>query len=182
MTEVSETWFALIRAIGPATHKKMSMADLRAACTSVGLESVRTLLATGNVLFKSGKKESEIKVLLDGVMKTHELDNDVFLRRPRELKSVLARNPFPAQAKQRPNHLLVLFMENDIAEATAEILADWPGPESIHISGREVYIDYIDGIARSKLTPAVIERRFDQPGTARNWNTVGKLIDAADGL
>jgi uncharacterized protein (DUF1697 family) len=34
----------------------------------------------------------------------------------------------------------------------------------------------------SKLTPAVLERALKVPGTARNWNTVTKLLEMAENL
>ena len=45
----------------------------------------------------------------------------------------------------------------------------------MQVHGREVFIDYLDSVGRSKLTPARLERLLGQPGTARNWNTLAKL-------
>jgi len=44
--------------------------------------------------------------------------------------------------------------------------------------GRQAYIIYTDGIGRSRLTPAIIDAKLGQRGTARNWNTVLKLAAA----
>ncbi len=53
------------------------------------------------------------------------------------------------------------------------------GPERLRGSGREIYIDYREGVARSKLSPAFLERVLQQSGTARNWNTLAKLCEAS---
>jgi uncharacterized protein (DUF1697 family) len=53
------------------------------------------------------------------------------------------------------------------------------GPERVAAEGRHLYIHYADGIGRSKLTTARIEKALGTRGTARNWNTVLKLRDAA---
>ena len=50
--------------------------------------------------------------------------------------------------------------------------------ELLEIRGPEIYLYYPDGVGRSKLTGAVIENKLDTPGTARNWNTLIKLIEA----
>ena len=50
-----------------------------------------------------------------------------------------------------------------------------PGRERIEAHGRDLYIVYPDGIGRSKLTLALIERKLATRGTGRNWNTVLKL-------
>jgi uncharacterized protein (DUF1697 family) len=175
----AESWVGLIRAIGPRTHRRMSMEDLRSACIGAGMREVRTLLATGNLLATSEAGEQELKARLGAILAGFGLDNAVFLRRPRELEAVLAGNPFRDAAEARPDHLLVLFLDRrPDPEATAR-LSRYAGPERTALRGREVFIDYAAGVGRSKLTAAVLERHIGQPGTARNWNTLGKLFAAS---
>ena len=57
-------------------------------------------------------------------------------------------------------------------------LLDHGSPEAVQVHRAEVCIDDRDGIGTSKLTPARLERLLAQPGTARNWNTIGKLVTA----
>ena len=47
----------------------------------------------------------------------------------------------------------------------------------IELRGPEVYLYYPDGVGRSKLTNAFLENRLDVAGTARNWNTLKKLVE-----
>lgn len=179
MANDPRTWIALIRAIGAATHKKMSMQQLREACADAGLTDVRTVLATGNLLFSSTDTAVMLKHRLTDVIRAHGLDNEVFLRQPPELEAVLRNNPFPDAAADRPNHLLVLFLEAEPGADELAALQAYDGPERIVSSGREVFLDYVDGVGRSKLTAALLERRLGQAGTARNWNTIQKLLDAS---
>ena len=68
-------------------------------------------------------------------------------------------------------------MTDTIDLATFKALQDWiKGREKIRGDGSHAYITYPDGAGNSKLTPAVIERHLGCAGTARNWNTVGKLV------
>lgn len=60
------------------------------------------------------------------------------------------------------------------------LLQTHTGPEKLYPQGRELYIFYTDGIGRSKLDNALIERRLKAAGTARNWNTVTKLLALAE--
>jgi len=55
------------------------------------------------------------------------------------------------------------------------------GPEIIRGEGRQLYIVYPVGIARSRLTNKLIEDKLRTRGTGRNWNTVLKLGDLAQG-
>ena len=52
------------------------------------------------------------------------------------------------------------------------------GPELVHVKGRESFIYFPDGMARPRLTPAMLDRHLGR-GTARNWNTVQKLAALA---
>lgn len=175
MANTSTTWIALIRAIGPATHKLMSMAQLRDACVKAGFEHVRTVLATGNIIFSSAKPRVQVKQVLDQVIAEHGLSNEVILRCPQDLKAVLEINPFPDAVAARPNHVLVLFMEDAPTTDARPALAQYNGPERVHLTGRDVFIDYVEGVGRSKLTANRLERSLGRSGTARNWNTIQKL-------
>ena len=84
--------------------------------------------------------------------------------------------PFPDEAKSDPGHLLVIFLKGSVTAKAVQALQEAvKGREVIRPGGRELYITYPDGIGRSKLTGALIERKLGARGTGRNWNTVMKL-------
>lgn len=166
-------WVALIRGIGGATHRKMPMADLRTTATDAGLHDVRTLLATGNLLFRSASAEDKLQGMLEKMIADFGLDLDVILRRAADLPAIRDANPFPEAAVDRPSKLLVAFLR-----APAGELPPPPGRERLASHGREVYVDYPDGIGTSKLAPGILDRKIGVTGTTRNWNTLLKLIDA----
>ena len=62
-------------------------------------------------------------------------------------------------------------------ELRARCSRSYKGPEMIEIRGPEVYLYYPNGVGRSKLTNAFLENRLDAAGTARNWNTLRKLVE-----
>jgi len=51
--------------------------------------------------------------------------------------------------------------------------------ERLHLDGPHLYIDYAAGIARSKLTPALLDRALGVAATGRNWNTCNSLLQLA---
>ncbi len=161
----------------------MSMAHLRDKLYEAGCGNVRTFLATGNVLFDVSESiaESTIRQKVRNVVEGFGLDNDVFMRTADDIGSVLIRNPFPDAAADRPNHLLVLFMDRFVDSLAQDKLASYKGPERWQISDREIFIDYRDGVGRSKLTAQRLERMIGQAGTARNINTCRKIVDACAG-
>lgn len=160
---------AFIRGINVGGNKLLPMAQLKAACESAGLTDVRTFLQSGNVIFNTTRKDPAALI-----EKALDMDVKVIVRTLDELQKVIARNPFKDEAADDPGHLIVVFLER---EPTAKL--EWPGPEVIKPSGRELFIYYPDGQGRSKLTNALIEKKLGMRGTARNWNTVTKLRDLA---
>lgn len=173
-------WIALIRAIGPKTHELMSMADLRTAVEAQGVREVRTLLATGNLLFASRKPKARLQRLLEGVLTGFGLElpeNAVFLLTPDDLRVAMAAVPFPDAVQDRPSRLLyVATATPPDAPARARIAAWDRGPERLRACGSGVFIDYAEGVGASQLTPKRLEKLLGQPGTGRNWNTLGKLL------
>jgi uncharacterized protein (DUF1697 family) len=78
--------------------------------------------------------------------------------------------------------LVVTFLASEpAADSRATVLALKPDPEEMHLLGRELYIYFPDGMGRSKLVP-LLAKALKNSGTARNWNTVLKLLDIAQGL
>ena len=128
-------WVALIRAIGPATHKKMPMQQLRERCEAAGLSDVRTYIASGNLLFRSGEDAAVIKQRIDDVIAGHGLENAVFLRQPHELAALLSSNPFPQATLDRPNHVLAVFLGRPAdEEGLAALDRSAPGLRALPLS------------------------------------------------
>ncbi len=155
------TFIALIRGINVGGNKKLSMADLKSVCESLGYTNVRTLLNSGNVLFdaKSAKAADIEKAL--------PIEARVILRTPAELKKAIDRNPL----KGEPNRVMIMFLDG-----AAKSDLDWDGPEEARVDGRHVYLYYPNGAGTSKLTNTFIERKLGVAGTTRNLNTVTKLL------
>jgi uncharacterized protein (DUF1697 family) len=170
---------ALLRAIGPATHARMSMKDLRDACEAAGLDRVATYIQTGNVIFETRKSTATVQAIVEGILRRFDLANPVVLRKPDDLAIVVAADPFPEAARLRPSQLCVCFMASPPSDDGLAKLARHAGPERFRLVGRDLCIDYPEGIAGSRLSPAVVERRLGTAGTARNWNTVRKLLAMA---
>ena len=178
MAAKSKTYIAWLRAIGPVTHRVMSMAALGAACRDAGFGAVRVWAQTGNVLLDSSDPPSRVEQRMDAIVAGFGLglSNRTFVRSLVELKAVVCANPFPEAALDRPSHLAVCFMEGvPPADAVAKLEAHL-GPKRIRVVKREVYVDYAAGIGTSRIAPGVIERRLHLAGTARNWNTIRKML------
>ena len=175
-------YIALLRGINVGGRKKVAMGDLRALLRGLDLADPRTLLQSGNLVFRDdGRDDAHLEELLQREAgRRLGLDTDFFVRNAREWGAIIAGNPFRAQASRDPGHLLVLLLKAapDAAKAAA-LRAAVSGPELVEIQGRCAYAVYPHGIGRSRLTNALVERKLGTRATGRNWNTVLRLAALA---
>lgn len=173
-----QTFIALIRGINVGGHKKVKMAELKTACEGLGLHEVRTLLQSGNVIFRTARAgRAKLAAEIEGVL---GVEARVILRSAEELRDAIAANPMKEEAQRGPSHFVVVFLSERPTEAAMKALRDaYAGPESMQLHGAEIYIHYGEGMGTSKLTNVLIERKLGVTGTARNWNTVTKLAAMA---
>jgi uncharacterized protein (DUF1697 family) len=177
-------FIALLRAVNVGGTGKLPMGKLKAACEAAGLSRVSTYIASGNVVFESNKSAAAVKVLIAGLLRDRFGlgKNHTLIRTPDDLAKVIARNPFADAAAARPNLLVIHFLDGIAPAGATDALAAFKGPERLHLDGRHLYVDYAEGIGRSKLTPALLDKALKVPATGRNWNTSNKLLDMARAL
>jgi uncharacterized protein (DUF1697 family) len=160
------------------------MADLRDLLARLGFTGARSLLQSGNLVFRSRARAStQLERLLEAeTEKRLAVQTDFFVRTADEWTEVIAHNPFVREAEHDPGHLVAYLLKDapdpkDVAALQAAIA----GPEIVRAKGRQAYIVYPNGIGRSRLTIALIEKKLGTRATGRNWNTVLKLGVAAEG-
>jgi uncharacterized protein (DUF1697 family) len=161
-----------------AGRNQVSMAGLRDLLTDLGMADPQTLLQSGNIVFGSEQRDAaELERVLEAEMARRlKLTTEFFVRSAKEWQKIVGGNPFPAEAERDPGHLLVLVLkESTTAKAVQELQSAVSGREVIRGAGRHVYIFYPDGVGRSRLTNALIEKKLGSRATGRNWNTVLKL-------
>ena len=178
----SATHIVLLRGINVGGHKKVAMADLRDFMGALGFQDVQSLLQTGNLVFRSeARTNADIERVLETEAKKRlDLDTDFFVRCSKEWDAVIAHNPFPDEAESDPSHLVVMFLKDAPgATAVSALQAAVMGPELVRADGKQLYVVYPAGIARSRLTLKLIEDKLGTRATGRNWNTVLKIAALA---
>ena len=165
---------ALLRAVNVGGTGKLSMSDLRQLCEDGGLRDVTTYIQSGNVVFRSTRAEAGVKKLLEAALaKKLGKPYGVLVRTAKELRALLEENPFPEAA---PNRVIVLFLDEKPAPASLKDVVA-PGGEELRAFGRHLFIHFPNGMGQSKL-----KLPFQKTGTARNLNTVRKLLALLDEL
>jgi uncharacterized protein (DUF1697 family) len=177
----------LLRAVNIGPSLRVTAADLRGAATDVGLGSARTLLNSGNLVATSGTSgvvgpDDAARLVQERL--TERLGRAVAAvgLSAERLEAIALANPFPAAARDDPAHLQVHVPFGAVDETgVARLDLANAGREMLATAAGVLYVHYADGIGRSKLSPAVIDRAVGVPTTARNWNTITKLRAACAG-
>lgn len=178
-------WIAFLRGINVGGNKPIKMADLRKVAEGLGLDGVQTVLQSGNLLFTADESDpAPLAARLEEAIEAEwGFHSEVIPRTAAELRDAIARNPFAGRDDVDPRRLLIMFLTGAPGgDAAADLAAlDTDGEEMV-LDGTELYLHYPDGIGRSKLTGARLERSLGTNGTARNLNTLTRVLDAADAL
>jgi uncharacterized protein (DUF1697 family) len=160
------------------------MAAFAKALEAAGCFSVRTVGASGNAIVQSPGTSSDAQLeqaIAAELARKARVETQVFVRDPREWRSVLEANPFRAEAADDPAHLVITVLRDSPArERWDELRRSVVGRERVAPGARCAYLVYPDGIGRSKLTALAIERALGTSGTSRNWNTARRLRELAE--
>jgi uncharacterized protein (DUF1697 family) len=167
-------YVALLRAVNVGGTGKLPMTELKSRCEAAGCKSVRTYIASGNVVFQSTKSEAQVKAALEKALAAYAgKPVGVMVRTATEMAAVVEKNPFK---KMPGNRVAAFFLDAAPAGDALKAVANQT-TEELRLGTREIYGYYPGGMGTSKLRiPAV------KTGTARNMNTVAKLAEMASAL
>lgn len=167
-------YIALLRAVNVGGTGKLPMSDLKNMCEDIGFENVKTYIASGNVVFSSSLDEQAVRQQLNNALEAYAGKFvGVFVRTGEQMASVLAANPF---IDLKPNFTVAIFLNDPPLPNTLDDLAGKQGEQCI-LGEREIYVHYPNGMGRSKL-----KIPSGKNGTARNMNTISKLVQLANEL
>jgi len=140
------------------------MAALRATMADAGYDGVRTVIASGNVVFSARSKPSA-RALESLIADEFGVRTTVILRSAAQIRKLRDAKPFERNA-------YVAFLA-----ARPRSTKPIEGLDEFAVVGSDIVIHFPTGYAAAQLTGAVLERRLGVEATVRNWNTLEKLAD-----
>ncbi|MFV0645296.1 MAG: DUF1697 domain-containing protein [Sphingomonadaceae bacterium] len=159
---------------------RLKMADLRDLLVREEFDDVETVIASGNVLLSHEERPSDgLEEKLAYIVEEHfGFPTFAAVRTREELEQAISGNPFHGAGDDKRVHTHFLQVRPDPAQFD-QLLADYSGrgDEKIAPGERVLYIDYVDGVANSKLTGPFIERRLGSRGTARNMSSLKRILE-----
>jgi uncharacterized protein (DUF1697 family) len=163
---------AFLRGVMPMNCK---MPELRKAFETAGFTDVRTLLASGNVIFAATRASDAAlqKKAEAGMTKTLGRSFLTIVRSIDALREILADNPYaafrlPADAKR-----IVTFLREPPASKVT-LPAELHGARILALKGREVFSAYTP-TPKGPVFMTLIEKTFGSDQTTRTWDTVAKV-------
>lgn len=176
---------SMLRGVNLGSHNRIKMDVLRELYQSLKLEDPRTYVQSGNVIFRTKEKNTAnlANKIQAAIAKKCGCSPDVILRTTEEMRSAVKANPFANRKNIEPGKLLVTFLQGDpAAHADASIANLRDYPEELHLKGRELYIYFPNGAGKSKLPWSKVDKLVGVTGTARNWNSVLKMLEMAESM
>lgn len=171
-------WVVLLRGVNVGGSRRVTSADLREAAAAARLTGARTYANSGN-LVALGAPDDDVAARVAAAL-ADRLDGDlrVVALTADRAAAVLAADPFPDAVADHPSHVQVHVSPEPVdADALARLVED--RPERVAVVDGVLYVDYVVGIGRSKLTPALVDKAAGTWTTARNWNTLTRLVAMA---
>lgn len=174
----STVWIGLFRGINIGKHK-MPMKELVNVLEAEGMTNVKTYIASGNVVFRSGLGEKALTERIEDLV-----DENFGFRPPltlitlAHLEKLLAANPFrDHEHKGKAQHIFFFRTQPSMLdrEVLDTLLAD---NEAYHVNDEALYFYAPDGIGRSVFVDKM-GKGIKGEMTARNLNTCETLRDMA---
>jgi uncharacterized protein (DUF1697 family) len=173
------TFAAFLRGINVGGKNSIPMAELKPALSALGFEDVVTYIQSGNVVFRSPSRAAGdvAEDVERQIAEVFGVDVAVLLRTPAQLRKIAADNPFLGKGADLSKLHVVFLDARPGKDAIAKLDPDRSPPDAFSVRGREIYLRLPKGAGRSKLTIDWFERALSVRATARNWKTLGKLIE-----
>jgi len=170
------TYVAFLRGVSPMNAR---MPELKRCFEAAGYTGVKTVLASGNVVFGARaaaastlerKAEAAMEQALGRVFHT-------IVRPASVLRELLEADPYaafrlPANAKR-----VVTFLREP-PRARLALPLEVDGARIVAVSGCEGYSAYVPG-PRGPVFMTLIEKTFGSGVTTRTWDTIRKCVAAA---
>ncbi len=177
---------AFLRGVNVGGKNRVHMATLRQALTAAGLTGVATHIQSGNLVFDGGHPDPA--GALAQALAAQGVDVPAVLCPARRLAALRAGCPFPAEpdtGAHDPRRVhLGLFTAPPAAAARAALAEAWPAraarkspPHDLVVLGEDhLWLATPQGMARTRLTNAWLDRQLGVTTTFRNLATVDRVL------
>ena len=155
----------------------MKMAEVMNVFTDAGMKEVSSVLASGNILFSSDKKPSELKNILEKSMSEYfDYEAFLFLKNENEISEIVNNNPFN---KAEDLHIYVFVGIEDVETLLIEEFSksDKAENENAQIVADTFYWQIQKGNTLGSTFGKVLgKKKLKDKITSRNINTFERIL------
>jgi len=179
-----QQYCAFLRGINVGGHMLIKMEELRKAFESLGYKNIKTVLASGNVIFES--REKDIVALSKNIAsRLREISGCseivVIVRSLGELKELESRQPFKAIVSIPNARPFVTFLSETSGSRGKSSLPAGDGFQVLSVSGGVICsVLYDSPVAKTPELMSFIEKEYGRNVTTRTWSTIARVLKAAD--
>ncbi|WP_341216420.1 DUF1697 domain-containing protein [uncultured Wocania sp.] len=170
------TYIALLKGINVGGYKKVPMADLRTLLAKSDLKNVQTYIQSGNVIFQSSKENtlSIEEVIQKAIIAHFGFEVSVLVKTRGDLKRIFDASPFIEEKKLKSYFMLLHNKpEEELVRVASKKVYDG---EEYHIINDCIYFYCEKGYGQAKFNMNFFEKKLKTTATARNYNTMVKLL------
>lgn len=171
---------ALLRGIMPS-NPHMANDKLRGVFTDLGFESVGSVLASGNIVFRTDESDGaalEARIQ-DALHRTLGIPGGTIVREHAELRALLDSDPFPGLTHGRGSYLIATFLKDGAPPPT-----ELPEPDDPRIrvvgydTAARVLLAVVDNSEPGRTPDFMVwlERTYGTSITTRTWLTVQRIV------
>jgi uncharacterized protein (DUF1697 family) len=171
-----KSYAALLRGVSPMNAK---MGELVAAFEAEGFSDVRTVLASGNLVF-SARSASLTAVRKRAAAAVARAGKDflIFVRPIDALRALLESDPYAGFRLPRAAKRVVTFLPEPPRKKPA-LPIELHGARILRVRGSEAFSAYVTG-PRGPVFMTLIEETFGKAVTTRTWNSVARIVKAGE--
>jgi len=170
------TYIVLLKGINVGGHKKVPMAELRELLTKSGFENVKTYIQSGNVILESSKRSLKKieETIKKAILDYFGFEVSVLVKTRKDLDRIFDNSPFPEEEK-RKSYFIMLHdtPDSELVKVASEKVYEG---EEYKIINDCIYYYSAKGFGQSKFNTNYFERKLNTFATARNYNTMVKLL------
>jgi uncharacterized protein (DUF1697 family) len=172
---------ALLRGVNVGRAKRIPMGELRSLFVDLGHQNVRTLLNSGNVLFRCARPNTGklALALQNGIVDKWGFSVAVTVVTAANLATIVRENPLLQVAVDPARHLVAFVAQPSSLDPLHSLMEESWAPDALAIGPRAAYLWCASGVLDSKLSQ-MFARRAGATVTTRNWATVLKLLAASN--
>jgi len=178
-------YISILRGINVSGQKKILMKDLKALYEGLNFDNVMTYIQSGNVIFDSTEADTaKLENMIEGAIKDqYGFEVPVDVRISEDYQKIIKNCPFaPVDVEKDGTKILVTFlsgMPDPDKLAAARKAATLS--EVMEMDGSVLYLHCPNGYGKTKLSNAYLEKKLGLTATTRNWKSILKLRELAEG-